>query len=71
MEHIDRHFVDHARRVVEAEQLRRDLHRIAMEQMQAPGPHPVAVVNPPGIAVGLRPQREAERVRSTPVDPAG
>jgi hypothetical protein len=54
-----------------AVQLRRDLHRIALRAAQAPGPHLVAVVNPPGIAVGLRPRREAERVRLTPADPAG
>jgi hypothetical protein len=35
LEHIDRHFVDRARRVVEAEVLRRDLHRIALEAAAA------------------------------------
>jgi hypothetical protein len=60
MEHIDRHFVDRARRVVEAEMLRRDLHRIAMHvaRMRAAGQR-------------WRDQVEEGRVRSTPADPAG
>ena len=62
MEYIDRHFVDRARRVVAedqaAVQLRRDLHRIAMEGVQAAN-------------AWLHSLEEAERVRSTPVDPAG
>ena len=62
MEHIDRHFVDRARRVVArhqaAVQLRRDMHRIVLEATQAAN-------------AWLRSLEQAERVRSTPADPAG